>query len=52
MSQYVYYRGSQSSRETVTYDIVRGSEYITSAWLIKFLLGGIKAFRPAATGTT
>ena len=30
MAQYVYYRGSQGSRETVTYDIIRGRQYITT----------------------
>lgn len=50
MSQYVYYRGSQSSREAVTYDIVRGSQYITTCVVdVQLLLCGIKAF-PCGNG--
>lgn len=50
MSQYVYYRGSQSSRETVTYDIFRGSHYITTCVVdVQLLLCGVKAF-PCGNG--
>lgn len=50
MAQYVYYRGSQGSRETVTYDIVRGSQYITTCVVdVQLLLCGVKAF-PCGNG--
>lgn len=45
MSQYVYYRGPQSSRETVTFDITRRGQYITTCVPdVQILLCGIKAF--------
>ena len=50
MSQYVYYRGSRSSREAVTYDIIRGGQYITTCVVdVQLLLCGIKAF-PCGNG--
>lgn len=50
MAQYVYYRGSQGSRETVTYDIIRGRQYITTCVVdVQLLLCGVKAF-PCGNG--
>lgn len=50
MAQYTYYRGSQSSREAVTYDITRRGQYITTCVVdVQLLLCGIKAF-PCGNG--
>ena len=50
MSQYVYYPGSQSVRETVTFDITRRGQYITTCVVdVYLLICGIKAF-PCGNG--
>lgn len=50
MTQYNYLRGSQSSRETIAFDITRRGQYITTCVVdVQLLLCGIKAF-PCGNG--